>query len=285
MKCERCGKEIPDDSLFCNYCGEDQGKRFDLKTSTRIMPTSVMVEEYWWIDNNENRDVPHEDWGKSRLSLTYYQRDELRKFRNSDRIELEFYYNLKTVNYIATDLEWLKLELSVLGDEVLSDWGNKYILKYSKDGFTYNVLHYDGRVKFIDDPGKRCLKDDLIVFENLIDESGYYDTIFRNASRKRITRISGEKQILNIPGDLCFYQKKIKASLISDDYHPFINGHALTKELVDILRNEYNVNIYRDESIPKEFFDKYYLAEVQEAEYNDIFPGFWYTACPYSQNG
>jgi len=293
MLCPFCHKEIPENAFFCCYCGNDLGKYVDL--SNPILYKSYRLTSYSWVDNYSDKDYTpskavNEDaehylmrlFSKSDFETETYQNWDLFHYSNSNRIILKIQDNFTRPPklFVANDFSWLNKELASLGNTILSKVID-YTLTYRYRGFEWTLADYHGDYFDVEKNKKNSF---LKIYNQISRNYTYSDTfpILFNLDALIINNAHQTvRQLWGVPGDLNFEIVTLVNRAGKEYSCPFINGHALSRKLRDVLSKEYGIDFQKNGSIPKSFFEKYVLSEVSDDGDNYVTSNLWYTVSVY----
>lgn len=300
MKCSHCQKEIPNDATYCCYCGVETGKyikKSKYESDPFCFGCSYTIESYKWMDKYLYTDY-NPARGVNEDELSWISRTNYKSFRciktyqsklvmssNIDRIELILIDNYMEASkvFIAKDIDWLELELSQFGKDVLSKVID-YSIKLYRDGFEWTLEEYHGG-RMLGPDWDRCLyKAFYRIHRNVF--TGDLPIITSPRDYPKYSRnnqsLSHVRQLWTIPGDLQFEIKTLTDRSGKQYECPFINGHALSRKLKQVLFEQFHVDMTHSGTIPRSFFDKYVLSEVFDDKDSYITSDLWYTVSSYA---
>lgn len=294
MVCPFCHKELPENAFFCCYCGKELGKYVDLPNSK--LSQSYRLTSYSWVDNYSDKDYTppkaiNQDaeeylmrlYSKSDFETKTYQNWDLFQYSNSNRIILKITDNFTRPPkvFVANDFSWLHKELASFGNKILSEVID-YTLIYRYRGFEWTLADYHGGDSFDVEKNKR--NSFLRIYKQIAwkyEDVEYFPILFNpddlifNNSHQTV------RQLWDVPGDLNFEIVTLVNRAGKEYSCPFINGHALSRRLRDVLSKEYGIDFQKKGSIPKSFFEKYVLSEVSDDGDNYVTSNLWYTVSVY----
>ena len=290
MKCYYCRRMIPDDSVFCCFCGGCINKHVSISAPTSHS-LSYRIDTYYWEEYMDSEDLKSR-WGRGggycedeivnlrdkylvkrcSCSSTRYQTIQLMQYDQTDRIILSFkLHSLEEDRvFVAINFDWLEKELSVYDSKKLAGVLD-YTIEYHKDGLEWILAKFQG--------------SDMRWSKDLFEKNNFV-TVFKEVSSRFFTptnnglselysqagngllsyvnngpRISDISFMREIPGDLKYKVVQIKNNGILFSC-PMINGHGFTAFFRNILYEQYGVNSLFDDIIPGHFFKKYELIEI-----------------------